>query len=103
MRRIQNFNMVGEDNRIEGRTTTVETSKLNQSVTSDIRRYKNFQRRQQRKAAVERMNQQVARSREEATEPLQLFIGEATAVDRSPNSEEVIIWEHRARLVQTRL
>ena len=38
MRRIDNLNMIGEDNRIERRTTTLENSNLNQTVTSDIRR-----------------------------------------------------------------
>jgi hypothetical protein len=97
MRRIDNLNMIGEDNRIERRTTTLENSYLNQMVTSDIRRYKNFQRKQRRTAEAERKNQHVARSGD-ATEPLQLFIGEATTVDRSPNAEADIIWEHRAKL-----
>ena len=104
-RAVENFmrrNMVREDNRIEGRTNTVENSNLNQTKASDIKQYKNFHRRPQRKAVVERMDQHVARIGE-VTEPLQLFIGEATAVDKSPNSEEVIIWEHRTRLVQTPL
>ena len=49
MRRIQNINMVGEDSRIERWTTTVENSNLNQTVTNDIRRDKNFNKRQQRR------------------------------------------------------
>ena len=102
MRRIDNLNMIGEENRIERRTTTVANSNPNQTVTSDIRRYKNFQRKQRRAAEAERKNQHVAR-RGDATEPLQLFIGEATTVDRRPNAAADIIWEHRARLAQTRL
>jgi hypothetical protein len=102
MRRIDNLNMIGEENRMEGRTTTVANSNPNQTVTSDIRRYKNFQRKQRRAAEAERKNQHVAR-RGDATEPLQLFIGEATTVDRRPNAAADIIWEHRARLAQTRL
>ena len=96
MRHIDNINMVGEDNRIERRTTTLEKSNLNQTVTSDIRRYKNFQIKQRRTAEAERKNQQVARSGD-VTEPLQLFTEEATTVDRRLNAEEDIIWEHRAR------
>ena len=102
MRRIDNLNMIGEENRIERQTTTVENSNLNQTVTSDIRRYKNFQRKQRRAAEAKRKNQHVAR-RGDATEPLQIFIGEATTVDRRPNAEADIIWEHRARLAQTQL
>ena len=103
MRRIDNLNMIGEENRIERRTTTVANSNPNQTVTSDIRRYKNFQRKQRRAAEAERKKQHVAR-RGDATEPLQLFIGEATTVDRRPNAAaDIIIWEHRARLAQTRL
>ena len=51
---------------------------------------------------VFKCNQHVAR-RGDATEPLQIFIGEATTVDRRPNAEADIIWEHRARLAQTQL
>ena len=49
------------------------------------------------------MNQRLERSGEAIEEPLQLFIGEATVIDRSANLEEIIIWKHRARLVLTRL
>ena len=49
MRRIQNINMVGEDSRIERWTTTVKNSNLNQTRTNDIRRDKNFNKRQQRR------------------------------------------------------
>ena len=85
MQRIQNISMEGGNNHLEVRTTTVENSSLPQTMTSNLRRYKNLQRRQQRKAAVERVNQLVARSSGEATEPLQLFTGETTSVHRSSN------------------
>ena len=83
MRRIDNINMVRKNNRIEGRTIPLEKSNLNQTVmTSDIRRrYKNFQRNQRRTAEAERKKRQVARSGD-AKEPLQLFSGAATTVDR---------------------
>ena len=103
MQRIQKISMEGVNNHLEIRTTTLENSNLPQTMTSNLKRYKNLQRRQQRKAAVERMNQLVARSSGEVTKPLQFFTGETTSVHRSPNLEEIIIWEHREKLVQTRV